>query len=152
MKSLLNVCCKLQSWSVSKKEFPMNHFSGKFLSNCSFVLLSVASSERLHSKTSLLETREASKEQKEKLACAPQNDCSKIGKPQRESLRRGSVLETLPCNFIKTGLHHWYFLRNVPTFFGQAISQNTYERLLRKAVHLISRPNRYCFDRATVEV
>ena len=71
----------------------MNSFPGKFLSNCSFVLLWVASSERLHSKASLLKTRIASKDQEEMLTCALQNGYSKIGKALGESLCPSSVLE-----------------------------------------------------------
>ena len=76
----------------------MNTFSGTFLSNCSFVLLQVASSKRLHSKTSLLKTRKTSKDQEEILTSALQNDCSKIGKilgkkPMSESCFRNNVKE-----------------------------------------------------------
>ena len=38
----------------SKRYFPYEHFSGNFLSNCSFMLLGAAGSERLDSKVSLL--------------------------------------------------------------------------------------------------
>ena len=57
----------------------MNPFSETFL-NSSFVILSVASSKRLHSEASLLKTRKASKVQEELLTCALQNGGSKIGK------------------------------------------------------------------------
>ena len=90
----------------------MNHFSGKFLSNCSFVLLWVGSSERLHNKATLLKTRKASKVQEEILTCALYVLCRS---PRNVFSRRS--LETLSCNFIKTGLHRWHFPRKVPTFF-----------------------------------
>ena len=99
----------------------MNSFSEKFPSNCSFGLLWVASSERLHSKDSQLKTRKESKGLKEIVACVLQNGYSKIEKAQGERLGRSSVFENLPCNFIKTELHRWHFPRNVPTFFGQSI-------------------------------
>ena len=89
----------------------MNAFSGTFL-NCSFVILLVASSKRLHSKASLLKTGKASKVQEEILTCALQNGgCW------------SPVLEILPCNFIKIGLHRSHFPRKLPTFFGQKVSQ-----------------------------
>ena len=75
----------------------MNPFSGKFLSKYSFMLLWVASSERLHSKATLLKTRKASKDQEEILTCALQNGCSKIGK---------AVGEKTPLN-TKTPLNDW---------------------------------------------
>ena len=55
----------------------------------------MASSERLHSKASLLKTREASKDQKQIIASALQNGCSKIGKALGESLSWSSVLVNL---------------------------------------------------------
>ena len=112
----------------------MNPFSGKFLSNCSFVLLLVAGSERLHTKTSLWKARKAPKDQKKIFACALENGYPETGKAQGERLCRSLVLETIPCDLIKIGFHHWYFLKNVPTFFGQAISQNISERLIGKEV------------------
>ena len=100
----------------------MNHFLASFwITVFFFVVLWVASSERLHSKASLLKTRKASKNQKEILACTLGNDCSKTGKAQRERLCRSPVLEMLPCNFIKTGFHGWYFLKNVPTFSAKLL-------------------------------
>ena len=57
------------------------------------------------SKASLLKTRKESKGRKEILACALQNGYSKIGEAQRERVCQSPVLQTLPCNFIKTGLH-----------------------------------------------
>ena len=135
-----------------KGTFPMNPFSGKFLSNCSFVLLWAASSERLHSKASLLKARKASKDQKEMLAYALENGRSKTGKAQGVRLCRSPVLETLPCDFIKTRFRCWHFPKNVPTFFGQAILQNNSKRLIGKGVHLFSKTNHYCFGKATVEV
>ena len=122
-----------------KLMFPMNPFSGKFQSNYSFVFLGVADFERLH--------RKASKDQKEILVCALQYSCSKLGKAQGERLLRSPVLESLPCNFIKTGLHRWHFPRNVPTFLDQAISQNTFKILIGKGVHLFSESHHYCFER-----
>ena len=86
----------------------MNPFSGTFLSNCSFVPLLVASSKRLYSKSGLLNTGKASKDQEEILTFALQNGCSKIGKILGKSLCRNPVLET-SCNFIKTGLHRRHF-------------------------------------------
>ena len=53
-----------------------------------------------NNKASLLKTRRASQDQKEILACAQQNSCSKVGKAQGELLCRSPVLETLPSNFI----------------------------------------------------
>ena len=81
----------------------------------------LGSSEGVNSKASLLKTRKESKGLKEIIACALQNGYSKIKKAQGERLCRSSVLETLPCNFIKTELHRWHFPRNVLTFFGQSI-------------------------------
>ena len=40
-----------------------------------------------------------------------------------KSLCRSPVLETLCCNFVKTGLHRWHFPRKLAPFFGQTISQ-----------------------------
>ena len=101
----------------------MNLLSGMYLSSCSFVPLWVASSKRQHSKAYLLKTRKASKDQEGILTCAIQNGCSKIGKILGKSLCRSLVLETLSCNFIKTGLHRWHFPRKIPTFVGQTILQ-----------------------------
>ena len=84
---------------------------------------SKASLLKTNSKASLLKTRKEFKDQKEIFACALQKCCSEIGKAQGEPLCRNPVLETLPCNFIKTGLHCWHLSRNVPTFFGKIISQ-----------------------------
>ena len=130
----------------------MNPFSGSFLSNCSFELLWVAGSERLHSKASLLKTRKASRDQKEMLVCALDNGCCKTGKAQGERRCQTSGLETLPCDFIRTGFHRWHFPKNIPIFFGQAISQNISERLTGKDVHLFSKTNHYCFGKAIVKV
>ena len=88
-------CCSYTT--PLKRNTCYESFSGTFLSNCSFVLLWVAGSERLHSKASLLKTTKAYKDQ------------SKTGKAQRERLYCGPVLEALPCNFIKTGFHHQEF-------------------------------------------
>ena len=76
----------------------MKTFSGTFLSNCSVVLLRVASSKRLHSKASLLKTRKTSKDQEEILTSALQNYCSKIEKilrkkPMSESCFRNIVMK-----------------------------------------------------------
>ena len=60
------------------------------------------------------------------MVCALQKSYFKTGKVQGEHLCRNPVLETLPCIFIKIGLRRWHFPRNVPTFFDQAISQNTF--------------------------
>ena len=114
----------------------MNSFYGTFL-NCSFVLLWVRSSKRLHSKVSLLKARKASKAQEEILTCALQNGCSKVGKILGESQCWSSVLETLSCNFIKIGLHRWHFPRKLPTFFGQTITQKHLGRLIWEDVHQI---------------
>ena len=101
----------------------MNPFSRTFLSNCSLVRLWVARSKRLHNKASQLKTRKAFKDQEEILTCALQNGCSKIGKIPGKSLCWSLALETLPCNFIKTGLHRWDSSRELSTLFGQTISQ-----------------------------
>ena len=130
----------------------MNPFSGKFLSNCSFVFLWVTSSERLHSKVILLKIRKAYKDQEEILTCALQNGCSKIGKALGESLFRSPVLQKLSCNFIKTGLHRWHFPRKVPIVFGQTISQKHLWTIDWKGCSFFSKPNHYYFSRATVEV
>ena len=58
----------------------MNPFSRKFLSNCFFVLIWEASSERLHNKVILLKTREEPKDQEEILTSALQNGWFKIEK------------------------------------------------------------------------
>ena len=79
----------------------MNPFPVNFPSNYTFVFLWVASSERLQSKTTLLKTRKAYKNQEELLICVLQNGCSKIGRSLGESLSQSPVLETLSCNFIK---------------------------------------------------
>ena len=90
------------------------------------MVLWVASSERLHSKASLLKTRKASKNHKEILAGTLGNDCAKTGKAQRERLCWSPVLEMLPCNFIKTGFHGWHFLKNVPTFSAKKLIHKIY--------------------------
>ena len=59
--------------------------------------------QKTKQQASLLKPRKESEGQKEILACGLQNVCSKIGKAQGECLCRSSVLEMLPCNFIKTG-------------------------------------------------
>ena len=141
-----------------KSNISYEPFSGKFLSNCSFMLLWVKGSERLRSTASLLKTKKASKDQKEILACALENGYAKTGKAQKERLCRSPVLETLSGNFFKTGLHRWYFPKNVPTFFGKATSQSISERLIRKDVYLFSKTNRFasarqlsrCNQRSTV--
>ena len=132
--------------------FPMNPFSETVLSNCSLVLLWVASSKRLHSNAYLLKARKASKDQEEIITSALQNDCSKIGKIPGKGQCWGPVLKMLSCNFIKTGLHDRYFSSEPPTFLGQTISQNTSERLIWKGVNMFSKPNYYYLGRATIEV
>ena len=69
----------------------MNSFSEKFLSNCSFGLLWVASSERLNNKDSLLKTRRESNGLKEIIACALQNGYFEIEKAQGEQLCRSTA-------------------------------------------------------------
>ena len=128
----------------------MNPFYGTFLSNCSFVHLWLTSSKKLRSFS--VKTRKASKVHKDILTCALQSGCSKTGKILGKSLCRIPVLETLSCNFIKTGLHHWHFPRKLPNFFGQTFHKNTSEQLIWKGVQLFSKPSYYCFGRATVEV
>ena len=71
----------------------------------------MVSSERLHSKAFLLKTKKVFKHQKEILACR-----FKIGNTQGQSSCRSPILQTLPCNYIKSGLHHWHFAWNCPTF------------------------------------
>ena len=78
--------------------------------------------------------------------CALQNSCSRIGKGVGERLWWSPVLETLSCNFNKTGLHHWHFPRNFPTFLDKQFHKTTSERLIGKGVHLFSMPNHHCFD------
>ena len=68
-------------------------------------------------------TGKASKYMEEILICAVQNGSSRIGKILEKSLCRSPVLETLCCNFVKTGLHRWHFPRKLAPFFGQTISQ-----------------------------
>ena len=130
----------------------MNLFSETLLSNCSFVLLWVASSKRLHSKASLLKTRKVSKDQEGILTCALQNGCSKIGKIPEKSLCRSSVLETLSCNFFKSGFHRWHFLGNLRLFLAKQFHKSNSEELIGKGVHLFSKPNNYCLGGATVKV
>ena len=61
-----------------------------------------------------------------------------------------SCLKTLTYNFIETVLYRRHWPRNVPTFFSQTIQfRNTSVRLIGKGVHLFSKPNHYCFGRAT---
>ena len=119
----------------------MNPFSGTFLNNCSFVLLWVASFKRLRCKASPSKSRKASKNQEEILTCALQNDCSKIAKILGKSLCQSPVLETLSCNFIKTGLQRWHFPRKFVTYFD-----------IGKGVHLFNKTNYCCFGRATVDL
>ena len=88
----------------------------------------MASSGKLHSKACLLETRKASKDHEEILTCALQNGCSKIGKILGKNLCRSPVLETLPCDFIKIGFHHYHFPRKLPACFDQAILQKHLRR------------------------
>ena len=62
-------------------------------------------SEKQHRKASLLQTRKASIDQKEILACARENGCSKTEKAQGERLCRSPVLKTLTCDCFGTGFH-----------------------------------------------
>ena len=67
----------------------------------------------LYSEASLLNARKASQ-----LWCALQTGFSeKIENVQGKSQYRCPVSVMLPYGFIKTGLYHGYFSRNVPTFF-----------------------------------
>ena len=121
--------------------FPRNHFLVSFWVTAFLCSCEWHVPKWLQGKASLLKARKASKNQKEILACALENGCSKYGNAQREHLCRSPVLETLPCNFIKTGFHHWYFPKNVPTIFSQATSQNISkrsERVIEKGVNLFS--------------
>ena len=89
-------------------------FPGNYQSNNSSGFLFVAGSQILYSKPSLLNARKASR-----LQCALQSEFSeKIENVQGKSQYRCPVSVMLPYGFIKTGLYHGYFSRNVPTFFG----------------------------------
>ena len=45
----------------------------------------------------------------------------KIENVQEKNQCRSPASVSLPCDFIKTGLHYWYFQRNVATFFAICI-------------------------------
>ena len=94
------------------------HFSyANFQSKCYSRFLFVAGSERLYSKATLSYTRKALQ-----FPRALQTGFSeKIENVPVKYSCRCSASVMLPCNFIKTGLHHGYFLRNTPSFFGIAI-------------------------------
>ena len=77
---------------------------------------------------------------------------SKIGKILGKSLCWSPVLETLSCNFIKTGLHGRHFPRNYRLFLVKQFHKHISERLTLKGIHLLSKSNHYCFGKATVEV
>ena len=122
VKTLLNV--KLQALdkelaTLLKRSLPYAFFSQNFQSNCSSELLWIVSFERPLSKTSPSKTRKTSKDQKKKITYAPQNGSSeqKVKKIRGKCQCRSPALMTLPCDFIKTGLHHGYFPRNVPVLF-----------------------------------
>ena len=91
-----------------------NFFSGNYQSNYSSGFLLVAGSEILYSEASLFSARKASQ-----FRHAPQTGFSeKIENVQGKCQYRCPVSVMLPYGFIKTGLYHGYFSRNVPTFFG----------------------------------
>ena len=95
-------------------------------------------SRRLHSKASLLKMRKY-----QKIRRKYSHVLYKIASPKSES-----CFENGTSNFIKTGLLRWQLPRNVPTFFSQAISQNTFQQLIGKGAHLFIESSHYCFDRA----
>ena len=66
--------------------------------------------------------------------CSTQNSCSKIGKILGKSLCRSPILETLPCNFIKTAppLTADVFLGKYRLFLAKQFHKNTSERLIWK--------------------
>ena len=64
-----------------------------------------------------------SEDQKEKFVCAPQNPYPIIiGKIQGKRLCQIPVSETFSYGLLKTELHRWHFSRNIPAYFGEAIS------------------------------
>ena len=64
-----------------------------------------------------------SEDQKEKIACTLQNAyLVMIGKAEGKRLCQSLVSETFPYGLLKTELHRLHFSRNVPAFFGEAIS------------------------------
>ena len=91
-----------------------NFFPGNYQSNYSSGFLFVAGSEILYSEPSLLNAKKASQ-----LRCALQTGFSeKMENVQGKYQYRCPVSVMLPYGFIKTGLYHEYFSRNVATFFG----------------------------------
>ena len=138
--------------SSKKKHFLCALFLGSFWVTVLSCTCEWQVPKRLHSKASSLKTRKASKGQEEILTCALQNGCSKIGKILGKSLCRSPVLETLSCNFIKKGSTADIFLINFRLFLAKQFHKNTSASLIKKGVHLFSKPNYYCFGRATVKV
>ena len=64
-----------------------------------------------------------SEDQKEKFTCTLQNAYPiMIGKAEGKRLCQSLVSETFPYGLLKTELHRLHFSRNVPAFFGEAIS------------------------------
>ena len=40
-------------------------------------------------------------------------------------------------------LDSWHFSRDVPTIFGQPVSQNTFEKVIGMGFYMFSKPNNY---------
>ena len=108
-----------QHAALLKGNFPYAFFFWEFPGNCSSKFLLVAGSELAHSKASLSNTRKASQDQIKIIPCNAQTGFSEnVGNVQEKEKYLSPASVVLPCDFIIIGLHHGYFSRNIPTFFG----------------------------------
>ena len=111
----------IQFVALVKSNFLYSLFPGNFQSNCSFHLLVVAVSERLHIKTYFSKTRKACKNQK--FLVLYRMVALKKSKRLKEYDYHGNLL--LPQDFTKTRQYYGHFPKNVPTFLEQQLFHKT---------------------------